>query len=92
MAVLEMADYTNEKAIVIPENIIRENAQGDSFVYIVIKKGNKSIAKKQPITKGLTQGYYTEIKAGLKLGDIIVNGGSGNMQDNMEIKIVKKTN
>lgn len=92
MAVLEMADYTNKKAIVIPENIIRENAQGDSFIYIVIKKDNKYIAKKQPITKGLTQGYYTEIKAGLKLGDIIVNGGSGNMQDNMEIKIVKKTN
>lgn len=87
MAILEMADYTNKKAIVIPENIIQQDAQGNSYVFIVTNENGKNIARKRIITKGLTQGYYSEITEGLQPKEILISEGSGNMQDGLEVEV-----
>ena len=34
-AKLKINDYTNEKAILIPQSIISENAEGEQYIYII---------------------------------------------------------
>ncbi len=47
-AKLQINDYTNETAILIPQSIISENAEGEQYVYIVENKDeeNNGTAKK----------------------------------------------
>ena len=60
---LKINDYTSEKAILIPQSIISENAEGDQYVYLVhSKKDNKyATAKKTIIETGKTQGDVIEV-------------------------------
>lgn len=87
MAILRISDYINPKAITVPANVIQEDATGKSYLFVVIHQNNKNIIKKRSVTKGLTQGHYTEILSGLKSGEQIINDGSGNLLDNMEVDI-----
>lgn len=87
MAILRISDYINPKAITVPANVIQEDASGKSYLFVIIHQNNKNIIKKRSVTKGLTQGHYTEILSGLKSGEQIINDGSGNLLDNMEVDI-----
>ncbi len=60
---LKINDYTSEKAILIPQSIISENAEGEQYVYLVhSKKDNKyATAKKTIIETGKTQGDVIEV-------------------------------
>lgn len=88
---LKINDYTNEKAILIPQNVISENGEGDQYVYIVtdIDSLNKAIAKQIFITTGKTQGDFIEVLSGLNTGDQIINEGARSVQNNQQIEIMK---
>lgn len=60
---LEINDYTNTKAILIPQSIISENAEGEQYIYLIhSKKNNKyAVAKKTIIKTGKTQGDVIEV-------------------------------
>jgi RND family efflux transporter MFP subunit len=60
-------DYTNEKALLIPQSIISENAQGEQYVYVAESTDgtNTAEARKSIITTGLTQGALVEVLSGL---------------------------
>jgi len=60
---LKINDYTSEKAILIPQSIISENAEGQQYVYLVgDKKDNKyATANKTIIETGKTQGDVIEV-------------------------------
>ncbi|WP_064966697.1 efflux RND transporter periplasmic adaptor subunit [Tenacibaculum ovolyticum] len=60
---LKINDYTSEKAILIPQSIISENAEGEQYVYLVgDKKENKyATANKTIIETGKTQGDVIEV-------------------------------
>ena len=56
-AKIKVNDYTNEKALLIPQSIISENAEGKQYVYVVEnKKGQIGIAKRAFITTGKSEG------------------------------------
>lgn len=74
VAVIKMNDYSNLKAISIPENYI-QNSKTGQYVYIVEPSGNQFIAKRQPITVGQTYNGVTEIMTGLKEGDKVISRG-----------------
>ncbi|NAS31813.1 efflux RND transporter periplasmic adaptor subunit [Flavobacteriaceae bacterium R38] len=88
-AKLKINDYTNEKAILIPQSIISENAEGQQYVYTVTDKSeNKAKAKRVIIVTGKTQGDYIEVLSGLENGNEIIDEGARSVKDGQEIKIL----
>ena len=89
-AKLSINDYTAENAILIPLNVINENAEGEQYVYTAFAKAddNKIIAKQQIITTGKSQGDRIEVLSGIKVGDKIIVEGARSVKDNQEVRIL----
>lgn len=88
-AKIKINDYTNNSAILIPQNIIAENSKGEQYVYIVSnRKGNTGVAKKQIIETGKNQGDVIEVVKGLSDKSEIIDEGSRNIKDGQPITIV----
>ena len=91
---LKINDYTNEKALLIPQNVISENGNGDQYVYIVkdVDSLNRAIAKQVFITTGKTQGDFIEVLDGINSNDQIINEGARSVQNDQQIEIMKSIN
>jgi len=88
-AKLKINDYTNEKAILIPQSIISENAEGEQYVYIISNKTEGAAkAQKDIITTGKTQGDFIEVLSGIKHGNEIINEGARSVTDGQDVKIL----
>ncbi|TPN86174.1 efflux RND transporter periplasmic adaptor subunit [Aquimarina algicola] len=89
-AKVKINDYTNEKAILIPQSIISENAEGDQYTYVTSDQDSQSIAEaKRVIVKtGKTQGDYIEVLDGLTNGDAIISEGARSVKDGQKVKIL----
>ncbi len=89
-AKVKINDYTNEKAILIPQSIISENAQGDQYTYVTSTKDAQNVAeaKRVIITTGKTQGDLIEITNGLNSGDAIISEGARSVKDGQKVKIL----
>ena len=70
MASLEIQDYKNEQALVVPSRIIKKDMRGD-FIFL----NNKGIAEKKYIEVSLSQDDQTMIQSGLKVRDQIIIEG-----------------
>jgi len=92
-AKLKINDYTNEKALLIPQSIISENAEGEQYVYTVVDKKEKiAKAKRIIIETGETQGDYIEVLSGLEKGNEIVEEGARSVKDGQDVKIIEVEN
>jgi RND family efflux transporter MFP subunit len=88
-AKLKINDYTNPKAILIPQSIISENAEGQQYVYTIIDKvDNKATVKREFIETGKIQGNYIEVLSGIRNGEEIIDEGARSVKDGQEVKIL----
>lgn len=88
---LKINDYTSEKAILIPQSIISENAEGDQYIYILTDKSeDKAIAKQIIIETGKTQGDSIEVISGLEANAEIIQEGARSVKDGQAVKIINK--
>ena len=89
---LKINDYSNPKAILIPQSIISENSKGQQYIYVVTDKDNASLAHAQRIIiqTGLTQGDFIEIVSGLDAGAEIIQEGSRNVKAGQKVKILNQ--
>ena len=86
---LRINDYTNENALLIPQNIISENAQGEQYIYVLKNiDNNKAQAQKVIIKTGETQGDVIEVLEGLNDGDQIINEGARSVEDGQSVRII----
>jgi len=87
-AILNITDYINEKALVLPQRVISENAEGKQFVY-TIKKGDQNIfiAQKKIVTIGKSQHGVSEIIDGITSGEIIINEGAKTVKESEQVLI-----
>lgn len=86
---LKINDYTNEDAIMVPQNIISENAQGEQYLYILDKlNGDKAVAKQVIVETGKTQGDKIEILNGLNDGDMVIKEGARSVEDGQTVKLI----
>jgi multidrug efflux pump subunit AcrA (membrane-fusion protein) len=86
---LRINDYTSENALLIPQNIISENAQGEQYIYVLKNKENdKALALRVIIKTGKTQGDVIEVLEGLSDGDEIINEGARSVGDGQIVKII----
>lgn len=84
-------DYKNEKAILIPESIISENASGQQYVYVLSDhNGQTAAASRRIITTGETSEDQIEVISGLAVGDQVVVEGARRLKDGQRIKIIEE--
>jgi membrane fusion protein (multidrug efflux system) len=91
-AKLKINDYTNENAILIPQDIISENANGEQYIYVVKDKNGKyAIADQVIIETGKTQGDVIEVLKGLEKNDVeIIQEGARSVRNQQEVEISNK--
>jgi len=89
-AKLKINDYTNKEAILIPQSVISENAEGEQYVYVVTNKNEKGIgnAKRVIIETGKTQGDVIEILNGLETGAEIIKEGARSVRDGQSVEVI----
>ncbi|HKO77190.1 MAG TPA: efflux RND transporter periplasmic adaptor subunit [Flavobacterium sp.] len=86
VAKLKVIDYVSENAVVVPTNIIQQDAKKNSFVYTVINSNGKTgIAKKAIVKTGQSSDNETEILSGLDSDAIIVTEGMNTISDGMKL-------
>jgi len=86
VAKLKIVDYTKASAIVVPTNIIQQDANGNKFIYVVTEaKSNEGVAKKVMVKTGQNANSVTEIVSGLNKGDIIVTEGANALAEGMKV-------
>ncbi|MGK0127684.1 MAG: membrane fusion protein (multidrug efflux system), partial [Candidatus Azotimanducaceae bacterium] len=90
-AKLKINDYTNENAILIPQDIISENANGEQYIYVVKDKNEKyAIADQVIIETGKTQGDVIEVLKGLENDVEIIQEGARSVRNQQEVEISNK--
>jgi multidrug efflux pump subunit AcrA (membrane-fusion protein) len=86
VAKLKIIDYTNNKAIVVPTNVVQEDGEGNKFIYTVEgSNGKTGTAKKVKVTLGKSSNNVTEIVSGLTAEDIIVTDGVNSISEGMKL-------
>jgi RND family efflux transporter MFP subunit len=85
IAVVKIIDYAKNDVIVIPVNCI-QNADGENFVYVAVKEGNRTIAKKRVVNVGVTYNDKAEIIGGLDKGEQLITEGYSDLNDGELIK------
>ncbi len=86
VAKLKIADYTNAKAVVVPSNVIQEDADGNQYVFEVSSLKDKTgIAKKVIVKVGKTSDNFTEILSGLEPKTLIVGDGVKTVSEGMKL-------
>ncbi|WP_139957689.1 efflux RND transporter periplasmic adaptor subunit [Flavicella sediminum] len=87
---LKVNDYTNNNAVLIPQSIISENAEGEQYVYIAKnKKGNNATVEKTFITTGKTQDNVIEVLSALTEGTEVIEEGARSVNEGQTVVIIK---
>lgn len=91
-AKVNLNDYSSDKAIVIPQSIISENAEGQQYVYVAEKtdEADKARVRKQVITTGKTQGSLVEVLSGIESGRELVKEGARSVKDGQNVEILNQ--
>ena len=89
-AKLKINDYTNETALLNPQSIISENAEGEQYIYLVKNKNNSNegIAERVIIETGKTQGDVIEVLKGIENGAEIIQEGARSVKNGQTVKVL----
>ncbi|WP_040279317.1 efflux RND transporter periplasmic adaptor subunit [Psychroserpens damuponensis] len=88
---LKINDYTNESALLIPQSVISENADGEQYVYVVTDKNANGIGvtTRVIIETGKTQGDNIEVLSGIKNGTEIIKEGARSVRDGQSVEVIE---
>ena len=82
--------YSKKDAVVIPLRIVREDASGRNFVYVMnqdVKEG-VYVTTKTFISLGNKNNTDVEVTEGLKIGDMLVLEGASIVEDSQRVKLI----
>lgn len=93
VAKLEINDYSQENAQLIPANAIQENSKGEKYVFVLTEKvaDEAKVVRKQ-IETGKKYEGMVEVISGLKPGETIVDEGALTLNDGSAVKIKETPN
>ena len=80
---INILDYSNSEAILVPESIVSEDSENNKFLYTI--ENNK--AKKTIVETGYTQNGMIEIVNGLNINQIVINEGGRIVKGGQNVKI-----
>ena len=89
IANISIKDYGNDHALVIPSDIVQEDAEGKPFVYKVANTSKPNVASlsMQYIQTGYDYDGKTEVVNGLAQGDVVVSEGAKNMRAGLTVSL-----
>lgn len=89
LAVLRIKDYSKPDALVIPTNLILEDAKGD-YVYIAqeAEDGSGKVATKQHIERGQSYKNETVVAEGLEGNESLIDKGFREVAEGVQIDVV----
>lgn len=88
---VSLNDYSSENAILVPQGIISENAEGEQYVYVAVEPdGDKAVAKRRIIKTGKKQGSLVEAISGINDGDLLIKEGARTVKEGQNIQILNK--
>ena len=89
---ISIVDYSNPEALMIPFRVIRENAKGDSFVFILTgqEQDNEYITEQRFVTLGMSKDELVEITKGVNTKDLIVDEGVSLLVTGQKVKRIEQ--
>jgi RND family efflux transporter MFP subunit len=84
IALVRIKDYSSPDAISVPVNVVQTDEKG-KYVYVAVKEGNETKARKKTVNIGEVYNGLAEIKAGLTATDQIITEGYQNVYDGQTI-------
>lgn len=85
---LNINDYHNEEAILIPQSIISENENNEEYVYTAVKKGKGYVAEKTFVKLGKTNKNDIEVTQGLSPNTFVIVEGARSVKEGQEVTIL----
>ena len=85
---LSVVDYTNPEAIMVPLRVIRENASGSTYVFVLTQpeSDNGYTTEKRIVELGKSKQELIEVLTGLSQGDLIVDEGVSTLVEDQKVK------
>ena len=88
IATVKVNDYTAPTAITIPENVLQENAAGESIAYVYEPVTDSTgTARQIKLKKGYNYQNQVEITSGLEKGQKLIVEGARTLRDGQEVAI-----
>ncbi len=88
IAEIELQEYQNENALIIPSKIIKQDLDGNYFIFVIEKNAKgRNIAIKREVTFDHVSDGKTMITSGIKKGDVVVIKGYDRVSSNTEVII-----
>lgn len=87
LADIRVRDFYEEKAVVIPTNIIQQDRKGNEYVYLIDKQGVKTLVKKAIIKTTYSYNNETIVTSGLKGDEVLIDKGARSVQANDEVEV-----
>lgn len=88
---LSINDYSNPQALMVPLQVIKENANGEKYIYKLIPNGKDQVFQTQQVFVKLGKKGHDKIEVlqGLQAGDRIVDEGANIVENNQRVKIIR---
>lgn len=85
---LSVVDYTNPEALMVPLRVIRENASGSTYVFVLSQpeSDNGYTTEKRIVELGKSKQELIEVLTGLSPGDLIVDEGVSTLVEDQKVK------
>ena len=85
---LSVVDYTNPEALMVPLRVIRENASGSTYVFVLTQPepDNGYTTEKRIVELGKSKQELIEVLTGLSQGDLIVDEGVSTLVEDQKVK------
>ena len=86
MASVAINDYSNKSAIMIPQSVVSENAEGQQYCFALEKSTEGYFAKRLIIETGKTSEDLIEVLEGVEKGALLITEGAKKVSDNQPVK------
>jgi RND family efflux transporter MFP subunit len=83
-ATIKIQDYSAKNAVAVSVNVVQSDEKG-KYVYVMVKEGDKMIARKKVVITGEAYNGLIEIKSGLTGGELIITEGYQTIYDGQTV-------
>lgn len=87
IAKVKMADLHFDKVFVVPSIVVKNDAHGETYIYLVNEVDGKPFAKKVYIKTGKSYGNKTMVVEGLKTGDRVITKAYNLVKNGSSIRL-----
>jgi membrane fusion protein, multidrug efflux system len=84
IAQVRILDYSANDVLAVPLNVVQTDEKG-KYVYVMVKEGDRFIARKKTIFVGQAYADKIEVRSGLNAGDQLITEGYQNLYEGQVI-------